>query len=120
MFNFAGIGAISGKLLFLPMYLAMKIVTQIYLGFKALVAFNSEGWLLQVELFLIMSQLVQSHTTTKHLDTWLPSSNSLKPLLNESSFQAQTKLFLALMGLPKSLSYGAPRARAFGSRGAPL
>ena len=93
MFNFAGIGAISGKLLFLPMYLAMKIATQIYLGFKALVAFNSEGWLLQVELFSIMSQLVQSHTTTKHLDTWLPSSNSLKPLLNESSFPAQTKLF---------------------------
>ena len=28
--------------------------------------------------------------------------------------------FLALMGLPKSLSYGAPRARALGARGAPL
>ena len=28
--------------------------------------------------------------------------------------------FLALMGLPKSLSYGAPRASAFGARGAPL
>ena len=28
--------------------------------------------------------------------------------------------FLALMGLPKSLSYGAPRAPAFGARGAPL
>ena len=28
--------------------------------------------------------------------------------------------FLALMGLPKSLSYGAPRERAFGACGAPL
>ena len=28
--------------------------------------------------------------------------------------------FLALMGLPKSLTYGAPRARAKGARGDPL
>ena len=28
--------------------------------------------------------------------------------------------FIALMGLPISLSYGAPRARTFGARGAPL
>ena len=28
--------------------------------------------------------------------------------------------FLAMMSLPKSLSYGAPHARAFDARGAPL